>query len=220
MMRALVAREAAWSTSSRGIATALWTHVVWLALFVGIWGRGAGLPLLSGTLYEQTLAVQWMLLAFLLPWVAARTIAIERGDAIVWTSSLVGLPPSRILVARIVTQSAALALVVAAGFPLIVIAQRMSDTSSARQLVDQTVVLACGFVVATLVTALQMVLASRVAVWLVATLATVALVWTFETREVSMPLLAFVLAMAGLAGAVLVAVRGDSRLRYLSEEPA
>jgi hypothetical protein len=220
MMRALVGREAAWSASSSGIATALWTHAAWLALFVGIWGRGPGLPLLSGTLYEQTLAVQWMLLAFLLPWTAARTIAIERGDAIVWTSSLVGLPPSRILAARIVTLWAALALVVAAGWPSIVIAQRMSDTSPVRVLVDQTVVVACGFAVATLVTALQTVLASRVAVWLIATLATVAVVWTFETRDVSTPIVALVLAIVGLAGATLVAVRSDSRLRYLSEETA
>jgi hypothetical protein len=220
MTRTMVMREAGRIAGSGGIATALWLHAAWLSLFLAIWGRGSGLPLLSGTIYEQALTVQWMLMAFLLPWAAARAIAIERGDAIVWTSAIVAVPPSRILQARIVALAIALALVVAAGVPMVVIAQRMSDVSSARVALDQAVLVACGFAVATLVTALQQVLVSRVAMWVGATVATCAFVWAFVAGGLSTTVGGLALGLTAIAGALLVAARGDSRLRYLSEEPA
>jgi hypothetical protein len=220
MMRAVLWREAARVAGAGGIATAVWAHAAWLSMFVAIWGRGPGIPLLSGTIYEQTLTVQWMLLAFLLPWAAARAIAIERGDALVWTSALLAVPPSRILRARVAALSIALILVVAAGLPIVVIAQRMSDVSSARVALDQTVVVACGVAVATLVTALQQAIANRAAMWVVATVTTCASVWAFTTGGFSAPVVALTLGFAAIGAAILVGARGDLQLRYLSEEPA
>ena len=220
MMRTMLWREAGRIAGAGGIATALWAHAAWLSMFLAIWGRGAGIPLVSGTIYEQTLTVQWMLLAFLLPWAAARAIAIERGDAMVWTSAVVAVPPSRILRARVVALSIALTLVVAAGVPIVVVAQRMSDVSSSRVVLDEAAVVACGIAVAALVTALQQAIASRAAMWVVATVTTCAFVRAFATGGFSAPVVALALGLVAIGAAILVGARADIQLRYLSEERA
>jgi hypothetical protein len=220
MMRAMLSREAGRIAESGGIATALWAHAAWLSLFLAIWGRGPGLPLLSGTIYQQTLTVQWMLLALLLPWAAARSIAMERGDAMVWTSAVAAVAPSRILRARVAAVSMALTLVIAAGLPIVIIAQRMSDVSSMRVALDQAVVVACAGAVATLVTGLQQAIANRALMWVVATAVTCAFVWGIEAWGLSPAVAVLALGLAANAGAILVGARADVRLRYLSEVPA
>ncbi len=220
MMRTMLSREAGRIAGAGRIATAVWAHAAWLSLFLAIWGRGPGIPLLSGTIYEQTLTVQWLLLAFLLPWAAARAIANERGDAMVWISALVAAPPSRILWARVAALSIALILVIAAGLPIVVIAQRMSDVSSVRLALDEAVLVAGGVAVATLVTALQQAIASRVAMWVLATVTTCGFVWGFAAGGLSAPVVGVALGLAAILGAILLGARGDVRRRYLSEETA
>jgi hypothetical protein len=221
MMRAILGREADRIADSGGFCTALWAHAAVLAAFLTVWGRSSGTQLMPRlTTYEQLLFVQASLMTLLLPWAAVRLVAGERGDAIVLTTARLGLPPSRILAARMAALSLALAIVVAAGLPLVVIAQRMSDVSTLRVLTDESALAACGILVAALVTALQQALASRSAVWLFATALSGVTMWSIRGTGIPMAVLALTMALAGVAGGLLVARRGDTSLRYLSESAA
>jgi hypothetical protein len=220
-MSALVMREAERIAGAGGFGAALWLHAAWLSSFLAVWGGSTGVPLIPGMpVYEQLLRVQWMLMVFLLPWAAARMIPLERGDALVRTAARLGLRPSRIVAARIIALSAALLCVVAAGLPMAVLAHRMSDVPLQRALADQSMVAACAIAAATMVTALQQALASRIRVWLVATASSCLLAWAVTQGSLPAWMVAVALAIAGLVGAGLIASRGDASLRYLSESPA
>lgn len=221
MMRALIVREAEQIAASGGLGTALSIHVAWLAAFVAVWGAATGTPLMPGlSIYEQLLRVQSMLLIVWLPWAAARLLPTERGDALVRTAARLGLQPSRLLTARIVALSVALACVGVAGLPLAIVAQRMSDVPLTRALVDQSLVTAGALAAATLATAWQLFVASRVGVWLATTASSLLLAWVVAQVVVPVWVIGSILMGVGLIGAALVAARGDVSLRYLSERTA
>ena len=221
MMQTMITREADRIAASGGFGTAVWVHAAWLAAFLSVWGKSTGTPLMPGlTIYEQLLFVQWSLMVILFPWAAVRLVAAERGDAIVLIAARLALRPSRILGARIAAISIALALVVVAGLPLVVIAQRMSDVSALRVVSDQIALGACGIVVAAVVTALQQAIRSRIVAWLLATASCGVPMWMMRDAAQSMALVGVAIAVAGVAGATLVALRGDASLCYLSESPA
>jgi hypothetical protein len=220
MMRALARREAERIAASGGLGTAIWLHAAWLSWFLAVWS-GGDVPLFPGVSIDaQLLRVQWMLMIVLLPWAATRLVPAERGDAFVRAAACLGVRPSRMLAARIVTLSASLVGVVAAGLPMAVLAQRISDAPIARVFVDQGAVAACAVASAVMVVALQQVIVSRVGVWLAATAASCGV--AALVNELALPAAIFgpTAATAAVAGAMLTAARGDVSLRYLSEQTA
>lgn len=221
MMRALIAREAQWIAGSGGFWAAVWTHAAWLAAFLILWGGGVGTPFIMGrTIYEQLVIVQYALMLWLLPWAAARALAPERGDAAVQAAACLGVRPSQLLAARCVALSAALALLVAAGLPMVVVAQRMADAAFWRALLDQAAVAGFGTAVAVAVVVLQQVMASRVAVWLLTTASAFAMATAIRELDLGAPAIVGVALGGSAAAAGLLAARADSTLRYLSERTA
>ena len=163
--------------------------------------------------------MQWIGIVAILPWAVARCVADERGDRIVTIAAFLGLAPSRILIARALALSAAIVCVIAAGFPLIVIAARMSDVWGWRILFDQSVVIAFGLAVAAVATALQQSVAGRLVMWLTATAIACAGIAVLRATGASAAAGAAALTLIAI-GAAALGVRRDVSLRYLTEGAA
>lgn len=220
-LRAIAGREAARIADAGGLRVALPAHGAVLLAFMMSWGRGVGAPLIDGfSVYEQLHVVRWAVLLCLLPWAAARCVAPERGNGAVRMAAMLGIRPSLLLTARIGVVSMAMLLVTAAGVPLVVIAQRMSDTAAGRVLTDEIAIVGFALAVAVTVVALQQIWASRVAVWLSATALSLAVAAFARSLTWTMPALGVAAAALAAVSSALLALRSDAALRYLDETAA
>lgn len=111
--------------AQRRLAAALVLQIVLLAGVTLTWGLTAH-DLTGRTIYEWVRVFQWGLLTTLMPWVAARCQAPDRGHALVVLSAHTARRPSSIVIAKIVSIAGVLALVAAAGVPPAIVAQQMS----------------------------------------------------------------------------------------------
>src|ERR1044072_8501480 len=125
-MRAFLLREALVAARGPALVAMGIVCAALLAFFPAAWGV-RGMPTLDGTSpYDQLFRLEWILVLLLLPWTAARIVANERADDLVMLSAITAIPPSRVLLARLLSITAALMLVVAAALPAAVAAQQMS----------------------------------------------------------------------------------------------
>jgi hypothetical protein len=107
------------------LAAAVVFHIAVLAGFTAIWGLK--LPMLTGRgIYDFVRTFEPALLTILLPWVAARCYAPDRGPALITLSALTARRPSAIVLNKIVAGAGVLALVVLTGVPPAIVAQKMS----------------------------------------------------------------------------------------------
>ena len=216
MIGALLLREITVGTRTRAFAAALAVHAGLLAAFVMLWS--GGVPLLpGGNLYEQQRLVDAAILLGILPWVASRCGADERGDRLVMISALAATRPSRILLARFVARTCACIVVGLAGLPLMVAAQQMSAVPFGRVAFDLLPLVALALLASA--ASLWWSLQSRgvIVAWVCATAST-ALVAVGAARSVpgeGAPLVVAVLAAVAVASC---AARADTTLRYLSEQ--
>ena len=119
----------------RRLGAAVILYVVLLAAFTLIWGFTA--PGLTGrSIYESLRVFEWGLLATLMPWVAARCAAPDRGRGLVLLSALTARRPSSIVVAKIVSLAGVLVVIAAAGVPPSILAQKMSALPASTVLRD------------------------------------------------------------------------------------
>ena len=108
-----------------------------------------------------------MLALVLLPWTAARVIATERGDDFVGLSAVTAIPPSRVLLARLLAAAVALGLVVAGAVP--VGHQRPTDVRDSRHrdsIADQLALLTFALPVAVVTVWWMQLAADRLLGWL------------------------------------------------------
>jgi hypothetical protein len=213
---ALLLREFTVGTRTKAFAAALAVHAGLLAAFVMLWS--GGVPLLpGGNLYEQQRLVDAAILLVILPWVASRCGADERGDRLVMMSALAAVRPSRILLARFIARTCACVAVGLAGLPLMVAAQQMSAVPFGRVAFDLLPLVALALLASA--ASLWWSLQSRgvILAWACATASTV-LITAAAAR--SLPRGVAPLAVAVLAGVAVAScvARADTTLRYLSEQ--
>jgi hypothetical protein len=125
MTVALIARELIVVARRPALAAAAALYIALLAGVTLIWGLK--LPMLTGASFFSMLRVFHSgVLAALMPWVVARCLASDRGDGLVMLSTLAARRPSSIVLAKIVSLTGVLALVVLTGTPAVIIAGKMS----------------------------------------------------------------------------------------------
>lgn len=218
-MRAIFAREMLVIGRGRAFAAGVSVHAALLGAFLLAWGNGGrGLPTLAHLdFYAQVRLMQSALLVALLPWAAARSAAAESRDDTVWLSAITAVPPSHLILARAAATWLALAVVVAAGLPMVCLAAQVSLTPIAAMLRDEVALLGLSAIAASAVQASRCTVESRLTGWAVASLAT-ATIWATVRSSVESPILvALLLTIAATTlTAVLTAGAGVSR-RYLSE---
>ena len=118
----LIQCEAAALSRCRALRTATLIYVAALALFVFGWG--------DSNVDVRARTIEIVLLAVLLPWVAARCAAVERGDDLVILSAVLGVRPTQVLMARAVAVTVALSVVMLSGAPVMILAHRIAAGSA------------------------------------------------------------------------------------------
>jgi hypothetical protein len=217
-MRAIVLREALVAARKPALVTVAIVSAMLLALFPVAWGV-RGMPTLDGaSLYDQQFRLEWILMLVLLPWTAARVIANERNDDLVRLSAVTAIPPSRVLLARLVAASTALALVVGGALPVVISAQQMSAVPVSRMIGDQLALLAFALPAAVVTVWWMQFVTDRLLGWLGAAATTVLLALLARLAGATMDQAAVALAVGSVAAAAALMNRADVWWRYLSEQ--
>lgn len=219
-MRAIVLREALVAARKPALVTTTILCAVLLALFPIAWGA-RGLPTLDGTsLYDQQFRFEWILLLLLLPWTAARVVAHQRADDLVSLSAMTAIPPSHVLLARLVATMAALAVVAGGALPVVISAQQMSAIPMSRVIADQLALLVFVLPVAVVTVWWMQTFADRLLGWLASAATTLLLVLLARLVVATMDQAAIALAVWSLAGAAVLLKKADVWWRYLAERTA
>jgi hypothetical protein len=215
-MGAMVLRELRVIGRRGALSAAMCVHVALLTGYLLAWGNGNGIPVAGAlTVYDQTLMVDVILLAILLPWIAARCVAAERGDDLVMLSMVTAIPPSRVVVARALAATTSLILVIASGLPTLILAGRISAVRMSLVAEYELALFSLAFVSSATALTWRHVCHSRVIGWFAAALSTAAVV--SAARMAPSLVIAPVLTAAALCAMGLLALRADVSLRYLAE---
>ena len=191
-----------------------------LALFLAAWG-GHRVPMLPGaTIYAQLYLIQCVLLVVVMPWAAARAVATERADDLVRLSAMLALPPSRLVIARLLAASIAPALVVAGALPVALVAQQMSAVPAARALADQCTLLTFALPAAVVTVWWMQISRDRLLGWLGATASAILLVAMVRSVFPAAATAAVVSGGCAIAGGAILASRADVWWRHLRGESA
>lgn len=157
-------------------------HAMLLGAFLLVWGDG--LPSLTGSVLQQTMTIQAIGLAVLLPWTAARCRPLSRPAivrlatvrlATVRLASVRALPPSRLVIARAAGIAMALAGIALAGLPMLLLALQISAAPFRAMMIPAAAVVAMIPFVAVMATWCELLIARRLTGWLVAAGLTVAI---------------------------------------------
>lgn len=219
-MRAMVLREALVAARRPALVGAAIVSATLLALFPVAWGV-RGIPTLGGvSLYDQQFRLEWILALVLLPWTAARVIANERGDDLVGLSALTALQPSRLLVARLLAATIALAAVIAGALPVVISAQQMSAVAASRLVADQLALLAFALPAGIITVWWMQLTTDRLLGWLGAAATTIIVVTLARLSVATMNQAAVALATISIGAAAILLTRADVWWRYLSERGA
>ena len=219
-MRAVVLRESLVAARRPALVSAAIVSATLLALFPVAWGV-RGIPTFGGiSLYDQQFRLEWILALVLLPWTAARVIAIERGDDLVGLSALTAVQPSRLLLARLVAATIALVAVIAGALPVVISAQQMSAVVASRLVVDQLALLAFALPAATITVWWMQTTTDRLLGWLGAAATTLVVVALARLSVATMNQTAVALMTISIVAAAILITRADVRWRYLSERRA
>lgn len=207
----------AWQQIAKASRTpAIWVavvgHVVALSLYFLVWGDGV--PLVGARApFEQYVTAHTTLLVVLLPWVAARCLAIGSRDDVAMRAVLTAQRPLIVVFGATVGLVIVLLAVMATGLPLVVLAQQTSEQSSwevARVVARLAGLAAC---LAPMSAAATLVSENRVAGWLLGLGASSILAAVTPVGLVGSTML---WPIAGGAVAV-VAEHAERRWRYLAE---
>ena len=219
-MRALLMREALVVARRPAVVSIVVIYSGLLALFLAAWG-GQPVPMLPGaTVYAQLQLLQCALLIVVMPWAAARTVATERADDLVRLSAILALPPSRLIIARLLAAAIAPALVVAGALPVALIAQQMSAAPASRALADQITLLTFALPAAVVTVWWMQISSDRLLGWLGATASATLLVTVARFVFPGAVTAAVVSAACAIAGGAILASRADGWWRHLRGETA
>ena len=219
-MRALLVREALVVARKPAVVSMVVLYSGLLALLLVAFD-GHRVPMLPGaTIYAQLYLLQCALLVVIMPWAAARGMATERADDLVRLSAALALPPSRLIVARLLAASIGPALVVAGALPVALIAQQMSAVSAVRALADQFTLLTFALPTAVVTVWWMQISRDRLSGWLGATASAILLVATLHALFSVAATAAIVSGACAMAAGVLLVSRADLWWRHLEGETA
>lgn len=206
-MRWLLWRELTVMTRTRAIWIAMCGYVVLLACFIVIWGDGV--PVMSGSVFEQFTTFQFALLVCMLPWAAARCMVGDR-NGIALLAAVTGRAPRDVVITRCLAVGLVLFATGLSGMPLNIIALRIARADAWSGIATLTVASTlCAFVAA--IVTLNVVLgAGRLAAWLMGMVATVVVLVASHPAE--RPVLLLIGAAALTWAATVYANRS---LRYV-----
>jgi hypothetical protein len=214
-MRALLIREALVVARRPALVGIVIIYSGLLALFLAAWG-GHRVPMLPGaTIYAQLYLLQSVLLIAVMPWAAARVVATERADDLVRLSAILALPPSYLVIARLVAAAIAPALVVAGALPVALIAQQMSAVPAAGAFADQFTLLTFALPAAVVTVWWMQISNDRLLGWLGATASAILLVATLRSVFPVAATAAIVAGACAIAGGAVLASRADVWWRHL-----
>jgi hypothetical protein len=215
-MRAVIARELIVASRTMAVPLSAWFIATSLVAFVGIWSPGV--PVLAPmSLYEQARAMQWLVLALVLPWIAVRASSRERTQTAVLMMATTSLPPAAFVMATVVARAALLQLVSLAAMPALVVAQQMSAAPEMVLLADLLPLLGLVSMVAVSSSASVLMASSTAGQWLLST----GFVWTVlfaaTTLAADATGVGVVCWMAAGAGAVALYAASGRTLLYLGD---
>lgn len=214
-MRALLIREALVVARRPAVVSIVVIYSGLLALFLSAWG-GQRVPMLPGaTIYAQLQLLQCALLVAVMPWAAARAVATERADELVRLSAILALPPSRLIIARLLAAAIAPALVVAGALPVALVAQQMSAVPASRALADQFTLLTFALPAAVVTVWWMQISSDRLLGWLGATASAVLLVAMLRSVFPVAATAAIVSGGCAIAGGAILVSRADAWWRHL-----
>jgi hypothetical protein len=207
--RSLVRREAIAIARTSGFWTATVFHATVLTAFVAVWGNG--LPIHGGgTVFEQLLALEAVLLSIVLSWAAIRCSVPEPRDRLVAVAVATGSTPSGIVLAKCLTLALALAAIVASGLPLLMTARQVPGLTLAEATAAVWPLAALAPFAAALAVSAALALDSRLLGWLAAAAACVVATAIVPLSSVTAPI--YLGAAVGLTW--LAARHADAHLRY------
>jgi hypothetical protein len=207
-MRALFLRDLLTIARTPGLWAAAIVHVVTIMAFVVVWGDGV--PSVAGSVLQQFMAVQGVLLALILPWSACRCATVTRVD-LVRLAAAMAMRPALVIAIKSAAVFAAALVVAAAALPVAVVTHRIASRSAIDLLVYVGWLAAlCGMIAAVIV-AWMLTSASRFGQWIGAGATVVVLSTVVPSEPSAIP------ALIGAAGVALVSVLllADRRLRYI-----
>lgn len=219
-MRVIWLREALVAARRPALIGAAIVSTTLLALFPVAWGV-RGIPTLGGIgLYDQQFRLEWILAIVLLPWTAARVIATERGDDLVGLSLLTAVQPSRLLLARLLATTIALAVVIGGALPVVISAQQMSAVATSRLIADQMALAAFALPAAIITVWWVQLTSDRLLGWLGAAATTLIVVALARLSVATMNQAAVGLAAISIGAVAILLAKADVWWRYLSEPTA
>jgi hypothetical protein len=169
----LLWRELTVMTRTRAIWPAMIVQGLALTLLIVSWGDGV--PVLSGSFFEQFMTVHWGLLLVILPWVAARLVRRHPRDVVLVASTAATTVRAVVLAQWLALMLALMAITFSAA-PFAMIAARVTNAASldlSRSLLETLAL--CAFVAAS-TTTVMLSGANRLLVWSGATLITIVVV--------------------------------------------
>ena len=202
--RALYWRDLVVMGRRRPMLAAVALHVGLLAAFLGAWSDAVRVPVLPGrNLYEQYRAIQWVIVAIILPWTVCRFLAGERGRRWSLASFVTGLSPSRLFTLRLFALGTFAAMLVGSGLPLTLLAQQMSSVPAIAAFADLGSLFLFSIAATVITMSIVLIVRDVIAGWLLATGAVLLLRALVGTP----PLAASAAIAACLVGIALVTVQ-------------
>lgn len=197
-------RAAAVIIRTRAFWVAAAVHAAVLTAFLLAWGDG--MPSLDGSVLQQTMLIQTMTLAVVLPWVAARCRSLSR-PAVVRLAAVKAQPPSRLVIARAAGTAAALSGLALAGLPLVLIGLQISAAPFSAMMIPAAPIVAMIPFVAVLAVWRELLIANRMTGWLIITTLTV------SVALVPAPAAAMLYGLGAAAGIAALGSVGNRVLR-------
>jgi hypothetical protein len=215
-MLGVIIREFIVMSRRSAITVALCTHVAILGAFVLAWSGGS--PILSGgNVFEQEQIIQWVVLAVLLPWTAARCIAADQGDSLVLACAAAAIRPSTFVVGKTIALATALTVVAMAALPITVAAQQISAVPLSVEISGFVSLLSLSWFVAVVTVTWAIAVRRRLLGWMGASASTAAALLLASRLSTADALQALFLTALGLILAVGARTWNDRAFCYLSE---
>ena len=179
----LIWRELVVATRTPAVWMALATNVSLLACLLLIWGDGV--PVMTGTPFDQFARIQWAAATLLFPWLVCR-LAGSRNELAV-LAAFTGRSVSDVLVARVIAAAVVLQTAAMTTLPLAAVAALVTDVDPTRVVTLFTSLGLLSAIVVTISIAATLVISDRVGAWIVATVA-VGFSLTFVTSDLALML--------------------------------
>lgn len=206
--------EATVMTRSAALWIAMAARIVVLSAFLLIWGNGLPMPG-AGTLDEQFLGLDLLLLSVILPWIAVRCGVPHRRDHVTTLALATAAAPATIIGARFLTFVILLVSVGLSAMPVYTLVFELSAFSPAVVAAASAGCAAIAVAASALTTVFSLLARHRLTVWILTAATLVTSIVSLPPRGVAV----FAYLAMGLFAAFVAAQMGNNRALYLPDEP-